>query len=232
MAVAATAPLAALAPGVLEVVSALGGAVESLRALGPWVAAPVAVAGLVALTVGTRRARPLAACGGAALGALFALALRAPLQTYLAVSPAAAAAAGAVAVGTACGAFPATFPFALGALPGALLGGGVALGGQPALGAAAGALAGGFVAALAARVVTALFAALAGAIAFGVGAAALAGVHPLARELAARPFALAGLAVVLAVAGAAFQLERGAAGARDPPIRQPDRVPPGSERSR
>jgi di/tricarboxylate transporter len=74
-----------------------------------------------------------------------------------------------------------------------------------------------------ARPVAAAFASAIGGALLVVGFAAAFGAHPLVRDVAARPFALAALALVLAIAGAAFQLsrpepERGGA----PPLRPPD----------
>jgi hypothetical protein len=55
-----------------------------------------------------------------------------------------------------------------------------------------------------------------------LGLVAALGSRPIGRELAARPVALLGIAVVLAIAGAAYQLGRPAAPAGPPPLRAPD----------
>jgi hypothetical protein len=121
----------------------------------------------------------------------------------------------ALILGGACAAFPPLYPVAVGALPGALLGVHVPVGGRPAFGAAAGGLAAGLVALVFGRGVSVLFASLAGGLCVALGAMAVFGRQPLAAELAARPFALLGLALVLGVAGAAFQLSRGEAVPRE-----------------
>jgi hypothetical protein len=215
----------------LAVASAAAGAAEALVALadavrpfGPWAGTLVAAAGLAALAVATRFRRPLAVLGGAALGVLAAFALRGRLAAHLGLSVAPAALVAAVAGGAACGLWPWAFPVAAGALPGALLGGTVPLAGRALLGAAAGAALGGVVGAAFARVVGAAFAAGAGGALAAVGLAVALDGHPLAREIARRPFALAAVALVLAIAGAAFQLSRrDPAPAREaPPLRPPE----------
>jgi hypothetical protein len=103
---------------------------------------------------------------------------------------------------------PIAFPFAAAALPGALLGALVPLAGRATLGAAAGALVAGVVGATLARLVAAAFASACGGVLLGLGLLAAFGRTPLAGELADRPAALAGFAVVLAIAGATFQLAR------------------------
>ncbi|MFL5366603.1 MAG: hypothetical protein ACJ781_14115, partial [Myxococcales bacterium] len=86
---------------------------------------------------------------------------------------------------------------------------------------AAGALAAGLVGLLLARVVSAAAAGLGGAFALGLGLLACFAETPLARELAGRPAALVGFALVLGIAGAALQLSaaamsRGGRAARSP----------------
>ena len=209
-------PLASAVQPLADGMTALSTAVEAVRSLGAWAGAVLALLGVASLTVATRFARPLAAWGGAVLGAAWALALHRPIQAHLGAGPALAAAAGALAAGAACGAFPAAFPFAAGALPGALLGAAVPLAGSAALGVGAGALLGGIVGLAAGRVVRAAFASLTGGVLVAVGLVAAAGLRPFARELAERPFALAGLALVLGIAGTAFQIGRDAAAASGP----------------
>ena len=202
------APLAATAARLSEAVAALGGAAAALSPHGPWAGALVTGPGVVALVAGARHARALALWGGAAVGALAALALHRPIQAHLGLSPTTAAWALGAAGAVLCGAFPGAFPLAAGALPGAVIGAGVALGGRPALGAAAGAVAGGVAGMAAARLVTAAFAALVGGVLTVLGLSAALASFPLARELAGRPFALAAVALVLGIAGAAFQSGR------------------------
>jgi hypothetical protein len=215
-------PLAAAVQPLADGIAALSGAVEAVRSLGAWAGALLVLLGVATLTVATRFARPLAAWGGAVLGAIGALALHRPIQAHLGAAPHLAAAVGALAAGLAFGAFPAAFPFAVGALPGALVGLAVPLAGSAALGAGAGVLVGGIVGMAAARVVKAGFASLTGGLLVAVGLAAAAGARPLGRELAARPFVLAGLAIVLGIAGAAFQMGREEAAPGPAPLRDPD----------
>jgi hypothetical protein len=113
---------------------------------------------------------------------------------------------------------PGAFPFAAGALPVALVGAEVPLAGRAVVGAAAGALLLGLAGLALGRVVSAAFASLCGGALLAAGVVAAFGKAPFARELAERPAALAGAALVLAVAGAAFQLARSreAPGARSP----------------
>lgn len=141
---------------------------------------------------------------------------------------------GAAAGGVACGRYPWAFPVAAGALPAALLGATVPLGGRAAFGAGAGALLGGIVGLAFARFVAAAFASAVGGVLLAAGAVAAAAPRPLARELAAHPFALAALALVCAIAGTAYQLARaGAPPAVSPQrLRQRDAAPPDEPRER
>lgn len=200
-----------------EGVRALSAAVDVLRPLGPWGGVLVLAAGLGALTVGARFRRPLAVWGGALVGAVAAIALERSIEAHLGVGSAVAPWILAALGAAVCGIFPAAFPFAAGALPGALLGSAVPAFGGAALGAALGGGAGGIAGLAATRVVTAGFASLAGGVLVVVGLVAAGGSHPLARELSARPFALAALALVLAISGAAYQVARGPAAPPGPP---------------
>jgi hypothetical protein len=205
----ALAPLAASVSGFGDALAALGRWAGWARGAGPIAGALLALAGLLALTLALRAPRPLAAAGGALVGALAGLAVRGPLALHLGLSAPAAAAAGAAVAAAACGLLPPLFPFAAGALPGALLGLHAPVGGRAALGAAVGALVAGVIALVFARPVTALVAGLAGGLVAAGGALALLGARPLGAELAARPFALLGFAIVTGIAGAAFQLAGG-----------------------
>jgi hypothetical protein len=202
--------LAALAVSVArhfaETVDALGALAHAMRAAGPAVGFASVVAGMVLLSIVGRVPRVLAGAGGALVGVLAALAAQGAIAFNLALSPSVAVPVAAVVVGGACAAFPPLYPVAVGALPGALLGVHVPLSGRAAFGAAAGALAGGLVALVFARAVSLLFASLAGGLCVALGAVAVLSKHPLAAELAARPFALLAVALVLGVAGTAFQL--------------------------
>jgi hypothetical protein len=105
-------------------------------------------------------------------------------------------------------ALPAVFPFAAAALPCAWLGGQVPLAGRAAFGAAAGALLGGLLGLAFARLVASAVAALAGGLLLALGLLAVFGETPLARELAVRPAAVVGFALVVGIAGAVLQLSR------------------------
>lgn len=220
------APIAAAsAARIAEALATLGAAAEAARPLGVLGGAVLAILGLSALTVATRFRRALAVLGGAAVGALAALAVQGFLAAHLGLSPVLAVALGAVAGGAGCGLYPIAFPIAAGALPAALLGYGVPLAGRALLGAAAGGLLGAVIGAGFARIVAATFACLLGGAALALGlVVALAGWAP-AQQLAGRPLAIAAAAVVLAVAGAAFQLRAGdGRPSRGPsPLRAPDR---------
>lgn len=210
---------------VLDALAVLAGRVQPAGLL---LGVPLALAGLVALSGGNRHRRVLAVVGLAAVGALAAWTLRARLAAHLGLGPGVAAAGLAIA-GAAVGvALPGSFPFAAAALPGALAGGTVPLAGRAELGAAAAGLLAGLVGLGFARVVTALAASFGGALALGLGLLACFPAAPLARELAARPAALAGFVIVLGIAGAALQLARPAAPARspeDPAARSPGSPP-------
>jgi hypothetical protein len=198
-------PLASALPDLFAAVAALAGAALPL---GVAAGAALALGGLGALTVATRQRRVLAAIGGALLGALAALALRGWFSAHLGL-PVGFMAAVLAAVGAAGGAaLPVAFPFAAAALPGALVGMQVPLAGRPAFGAAAGALVAGVVGVVLSRAVAAAFAAACGGLLVALGLLAAFGTSPLARELAERPAALLGFALILAIAGAAFQLAR------------------------
>jgi hypothetical protein len=202
------APLAAAAARLGEAVAALAAAAAALRPFGTWGGALVAAAGIAGLTIGARHARVLGVWGGAAAGALAAAALHRPIQAHVGFSASLAQWASAALVAAGCGLFPGAFPLVAGALPGAAIGVEVPLGGEPALGAAAGALAGAIAGVAAPRLVGAAFASFVGAAVTVLGASAALATNPLARELAARPFALGGVAIVLAIAGTAFQAAR------------------------
>lgn len=184
--------------------------------LGLSLGVPLSLAGFAALVAGTRRGRPLAVVGLAALGALGAVLLRGPLSAHLGLGATAAAGALAAAGAVAGALAPAVLPFCLAAVPGALAGANLPLGGRAAYGAAAGALAAGLVGLLLARVVTAAAAGLGGGLALGLGLLACFDQDPLARELAGRPAVVVGFALVVGIAGAALQLSRAPGGARSP----------------
>lgn len=210
---------------IADAVAGLGAAAGAVRALGPWTGALLVLVGAAALTLPARSRQGLGVLGGVALGAVAALAARGWIAAHLGLSPAPAALLGAAAGAAAGGAWPKAFPFAAGAVPGAVLGAGVPLSGRAILGAAAGAAIGGVVGLAAGRPAAIALASLAGGALVAVGGVALLGARPLAAELAARPFALAAIAVVLGVAGAAYQIARdaGARGRAEQPLEPPPR---------
>lgn len=230
-----TAPLtASAAVRIGAAVSALADAAAALRPIGTWGGMLVAAAGVAALTVGARHARVVAVWGGAAAGALAVLALHRPIEAHLGLSPAVAACAGGAAMAVACGVFPGVFPLAAGALIGAFLVGEV-LGDLVSIGA--GALVGGLGGVALGCRVTAAFASFVGGVLSALGLTAAFASVPLAREIGARPFALAGMALVLGIAGTAYQAGRPALAPppaprspTPPPARDPQEWPSRSTR--
>ena len=211
--------IAATTTRLADAAAALAEASAALRPFGPWGGALVAAAGIAALTVGARHARVLAVWGGAAAGVLAALTLFRPIQARVGISPSVATWVCALVGAAACGFFPSAFTFLAGALPGALVGGDI-LGG--AVGPVSGALLGGIVGLAAERLVTAAFASFTGGILAALGLSAALASYAFAREIGARPFAIAAVAIVLGIAGTAFQVRRG------PPRRpEPPPLPPG-----
>jgi hypothetical protein len=160
--------------------------------------------GAVLLAAADRLRRPVALLGGAAVGALAAHAARAALPGAL--SPAGWAWVAAILCGGGAALAPAAFPALAGALAGALLGAHVPVAGKPALGAFIAAAVGAALFSVGARTVAAVLASVAGGLAVGVGLVVLAGGREIGVELATSPFVLLGIAVVLGIAGAAFQL--------------------------
>jgi hypothetical protein len=184
--------------------SALVRLIAWLRGLGPFAGVGLALAGAVLLTAADRLRRPAAVVGGAAVGALAARAGAPVLPASL--SLAGWCWLGAILCGGAAGVWPILFPALAGALVGALLGVQVPVAGQPAIGAALAAAVGAALLAVGARSAAVVLACLGGGLAVGVGFIVLAGGRELAAELAARPLVVLGFAVVMCVAGAAFQL--------------------------
>lgn len=210
-ALAASAPAGVAAEGL----TALVRLVLLVRGFGLAAGVLLVAVGLSLLVLAERLRRPTAALGGALVAALAANLVRALLAPFLArlgLSPATGLALAAAVGGVAAGLFPPLFPAGAGALAGALLGVHLPLAGRAALGAGAGAVAGAALGLLAARAVTICLAVAAGGLALGAGLLAIGGAHPLASEVALRPFALLGFALVAAVAGGAYQLARGGPG--------------------
>ena len=204
----------ALATRALDAAAGLSRLAEIFRERGLVVGAAVALLGVVFLTLAGRFPRGLAVAGGAVLGALAAVAFRAPLATHVGVSLVVAVPVLATVAAAACALVPLAFPVAVGALPGLLLGLEVPLAGRAAIGGAVGALVAGGVALLFARVVAIGSVSALGGLLAATGAVAIGGARPLAREFSAHPLAILALALVLAIAGAAYQLARGDAPAR------------------
>ncbi len=197
-----------VASGPTDLLAGVAWLAARLLSAGITAGAPLVLVGLAALTVSGRARRALGAGGCALVGALAAVALRVPLAAHLGVSALVAAAVLGVAGAVAGFALPALFPFAAAALPCAWLGGQVPLAGRAAFGAAAGALLGGLLGLAFARLVAAAVAALAGGLLLALGLLAAFGETPLARELAVRPAAVVGFALVVGIAGAVLQFSR------------------------
>jgi hypothetical protein len=199
---------------------------DRAAALGPVAGVPLVVGGTAALTVAARRRVPLAVVGLAGVGALAAVLLRRPIGLHLGLSLGPAAVALAT-IGAAVGAVvPPAFPFGAAALVGGAAGSLVSLGGHPAFGALAAAIVAGVLGLALARIVAATAASLAGGLLLAVGLVASFPHRPIVRELAGRPAALVGLALVLGIAGAAFQIA-GASPRAGPAARSPG-SPPGA----
>lgn len=175
----------------------------------PWpVAAGVAAAGLIVLLIGARVRRPVAVVGAAAVAALAARWLGEPVASALGLPVSTLAGASAAVAGAVSAVVPQVFPALAGALPAALLAGGLAPPERRLEVLAVGALLGGFLGVLAARPVAAAVASAVGALALAIGAAgALGGPGPV-RALLAHPMAILAVAAILTVAGTAFQFSR------------------------
>ncbi|HYD43431.1 MAG TPA: hypothetical protein VEB43_21545 [Anaeromyxobacter sp.] len=184
--------------------TALSGLAARLRGGGPFVGVLLVGCGAVLLAAADRLRRPVALLGGAAVGALAAHAARGILPGAL--SPAGWAWVAAILCGGGAALAPPAFPALAGALAGGLLGAHVPVAGKPALGAFIAAAVGAAFLSVGARSVAAVLASVAGGLAVGVGLVVLAGGREIGVELATSPFVLLGIAVVLGIAGAAFQL--------------------------
>jgi hypothetical protein len=193
-------------PHAQDVLAAVTALASRATDAGPTAGVPLCVAGALALTVAARRRRPLAVVGLAGLGVISAVLLRGPVSLHLGLSAGPAAVALAACGAIAGALYPPIFPFAAAALVGAVAGWWVPLGGRSALGAAAAALVAGLLGLALARIVTAAAASLAGGFLLALGLLASFAGRPLARELAGRPVAILGFALVAGIAGAAFQL--------------------------
>jgi hypothetical protein len=208
-----------------EIFAGVAALAARAQALGLPLGAPLVAVGVGAAVAGTRLRRVLGAAGLAGVGALAGFVLRGLIAAHLGVSTATGVAilAGVGAVGGALA--PGALPFAVAALPGAIVGTGLPLGGRPEYGAAAGALAAGLVGLLLARVVTAAVAGLAGALAVALGALACFPRDALARELALHPAVVIGFTIVVGIAGAALQLAGAPTSPAAPAARSPESPP-------
>ncbi|HSN92026.1 MAG TPA: hypothetical protein VLS93_12420 [Anaeromyxobacteraceae bacterium] len=196
------------AGAIREALDGMARLAEGARGLGWAGALALGAAGLWLLLDGAHRRRPIAAVVGGVAGALVSAVLGTWARARFGVSPAALTAAAALALGAAAAAFPPLCAFAVGALPGALLGSLLPLGGSELAGALVGALVGGVVATLQAAPVAAAAAASLGAALLAGAALSALGARPAGAELAERPFVVLGLVGVVAVAGANFQARR------------------------
>jgi hypothetical protein len=208
--VADPAEVAFLASAAARLDEALGG-LSRLASLASGLPLPtagaLAVAGVLLLVVGARSRRVIGAVGGAAVGALAALAAAGWVQARWPELPRPAlAAGGAAALGVLGGLWPPLFVFAAGALPGAVLGVAVPVAERPLVGLAVGAAALGGLALVAAELTAVAVAAGLGAGLVGGALLAAAGPRPEVSALAARPFLLLAWLAVVGAAGGALQL--------------------------
>ena len=195
-------------------------------AAGSWPAIALAAAlGIALLVAGVRLRRVVASAAALAVGYGAGIALAAPLgvEPLLAAWPAALTLALSALVS------PVVYPAALGAVAGALLGAQVPIAGHPTLGAVLLAAALAVATVLLRRGVLATTSAVTGATLVAVAILAVGrrwGALGILRE---RPVLLAGLALLLAVAGIALQLgapvDRGAVAGHAAPARVRTRRP-------
>jgi len=178
-----------------------------LRDLPWWAAAGLLAFGLLGLLLGARYRRGVAAVGGLAAGALAGLTLAVPALKATSVAPATAVLVTAAVVSVLSILVPWVFPFALGAAIGAPLGARLPVN-VPALGPALGAVAVGGLLVLASKVVAASAAGILGGGMVVAGVLAISADVAALQPLAAHPMVAIGVALILAVAGAAAQLDR------------------------
>jgi len=197
-----------LAAGLRDAGHWAAGVAREIGAGSPLLGGAVVLAGLVVLLVGARARRPVAVVGAAGVAAVAVRLLGREAGAALGLSPAALPAVAAAVAGAAAAIVPQVFPVLAGALPGALLGELLAPAGRRVEALAAGAALGAVVGFLAARLVASAAASLAGALAVAIGASGALRATPPGRALLAHPTALLAAAVILAVAGTAFQLPR------------------------
>jgi hypothetical protein len=192
----------------------------SLLRAGGWPLELLVIAGGAALLVaGARLGRVLAAAGAALVGWFTGLAIAPAFQRW-GVQPDWVGLSLGSALAVASFLAPDAYPLLLGVFPGALLGARVTVAGHASIGAAAGALAFGATGLALRKVIPAVTASVAGSALVCVALAALvpqpaapSRASGLARFLTEPPVLL-GIALVLSIAGTAFQLGRGRGGGR------------------
>ena len=221
--IASLGPLATHAADALE---GIARASSWVRAAGLWAQGTLLVAGAVSLTVLGRAERAMSGLGGALAGALVALAFRSAILVHVGMGPRFAVPVAAALAGALSAALPRLFPFIAAALPGFVAGLEIPLAGHAWAGGVAVGLAAGFVSAAFARGVGVAFVSLAGGLALSMAAAAMLDGHAWAAAIAARPLVLCGFAIVLGVAGTAYQVP-----VRPRPSGQPAAMPPELDRT-
>lgn len=198
-----------------------------VRAAGVGVQGGVAILGILALTVVGRAERALAGLGGAAAGALFALAFHSRLDLMVGLGPAKAVPLFALIGGAVSAIIPRLFPFLAIALPAGLVGVEFPIAGRPWLGGLVVAVVAGLIAAVFARGAGIILVSFVGGLALTVAGVGLIGEHHLAASIDSRPLVLCGFAIVLGIAGSAYQLplnRRGQGERSSQPIEQPKRL--------
>lgn len=198
-------PILTLGP--LEgVYSELPALAARLRELPSIAALALALGGTVVLLFGSRVRRPLAAVGGAAVGFLAIAVAPSWVANNVGISSGTLMALTASALAVLGVVFPSVFLVAAGALPGAFVGATFPIHGSIWLGTAVGAILTGIAALFAARWVAAGAAALLGACLISAALLVTGNSWTVVRLLSDRPFVILAFTIVLAVAGAAFQL--------------------------
>ena len=224
-------PLDAFGSAAHDAGSWAAGVAGAVGAASWFIQAAVVLAGLVALLFGARARRPVAALGAAGVAAAAASWLGAPLGSALGLSSSMLAVSSAALAGALAALLPPIFPVLAGALPGALLADLLAPTDRRLEVLAIGALLGAVVGFLAARLVASLIASAVGAMAVAVGATGALLATTAGRAVHDHPVAILAIALILAVAGAAFQYPnawgRSAAGPERTRV-APRRVAPGA----
>jgi len=198
-------PLDAFAGAAHDAGSWAAGVAGAVGAASWPIQAAVILAGMVALLFGARARRPVAALGAASVAAAAASWLGAPVGSALGLSPSMLSASSAAVAGALAALLPPIFPALAGALPGAFLADLLAPADRRLEVLAVGAVLGAVAGFLAARLVASVIASAAGAMAVAVGATGALRATIVGRALHDHPVAILAVALILAVAGAAFQ---------------------------